>query len=60
MKIYITIVNQYGNQRIFPACPTANKFAELIRQKTFDEKHLAIIKELGFEIEVKQPELPKF
>jgi hypothetical protein len=58
MKIYLKVTTQYGRERIFPACPVSTKLAELIRQKTFDRSHLRILKELGYEFEVKQ-DVPK-
>lgn len=50
--IAVEIKNVFGNEKIYPASPEADIFAKLIRQKTFTERDIAIIKELGYEVQV--------
>lgn len=54
MSITVEVRNVYGNQTIYPVCETAKKFADLARQKTLTSREIRLIKELGYEIQVKQ------
>jgi hypothetical protein len=49
--VYIRVKNQYGHDRVFPACPTAVLFSRLIDQKTFTHRDLCLIEELGYLIQ---------
>lgn len=51
MTIQIKIKSVYGNQLIYPANDTAEKFTTLLGKKTFTQTELEIIKSLGFHIE---------
>lgn len=55
--LLITVKNVYGNELIYPANETAEKFAQLLKKKTFDTSDLKKIQDLGFTIAVKTPEL---
>lgn len=52
MKIQVTIKNVYGNDTIYPVCPTAKKLAELAKQKTLTSREINLIKSLGYTVEV--------
>lgn len=49
--IKVRVKNQYGMDRVFPACPTAILFSRLINQKTFTHRDLCFIEELGYTID---------
>lgn len=50
MKIHVRITSIYGTERIYPACPTADKFASIAGTKTLSRDVLKTIKALGYEI----------
>ena len=52
--VQIEIKTNYGNEAIYPANDTAAKFTNLLGKKTLSRVDLAIIKNLGFDIVVKQ------
>lgn len=52
MTIDVTIKNVYGNEMIYPACETAEKFCELIGKKTFSQSDMMRINELGYTMNV--------
>ena len=54
MSIKVTIKNVYGNETIYPACENAQRFADLAKQKTLTPREIALIKALGYTIEVTQ------
>lgn len=54
----VTVAAQYGRTVIKPHCARAQTFAELLDQKTFTERDVALIKKLGFVISVK-PSTPE-
>lgn len=49
--IKVQVRSAYGNDRIYPVCPTARKFCELTGRKTLLPADVKAIRELGFEIE---------
>jgi hypothetical protein len=51
--VQIEIKTNYGNEAIYPANDTAAKFTNLLGKKTLSRVDLAIIKNLGFDIQVK-------
>ena len=53
--VQIEIKTNYGNEAIYPANDTAAKLANLIGKKTLSRSDLAIIANLGFDIQVKTP-----
>lgn len=57
MTLIVEIKTVYGNEMIYPVNDTAQKFAALIGKKTLNRGDIAIIKELGYTIEVKAKEL---
>ena len=56
-KVRVEIRSVYGNDLIYPCNDEAKNFSRLVNKKTFSKEDLAIIKDLGFEIEVKPPHL---
>jgi hypothetical protein len=57
MKIEIEIRDIYGIRTIYPACETSRLLARLANTKTITRQALETIKALGYQIEVKQPEV---
>ena len=57
MTITVRIANNYGNRAVYPACATALKLAEMIGTKTFTDRAIAQIKDLGYSIAVEAPTL---
>ena len=55
MKITVLIKNIYGEQKAYPHCETAKKFADLLGTKTLTRDALAKIKALGYELEAVFP-----
>lgn len=52
MKIKVNIKNVYGNELVYPVCEKALLLAKLAGRKTFTDRDIATIKELGYIIEV--------
>jgi len=52
MTITVRITNNFGNRAVYPACETSKKLAELIGTKTFTDRAIAQIKDLGYAIAV--------
>lgn len=57
MKITIEIRDVYGIRTIYPHCQTAKLLAKLAGTRTITRHALETIKQLGYSIEVKQPEM---
>lgn len=55
--ITVRITNNYGQRAVYPACDTARKLADLIGTKTFTDRALRQIKDLGYVITVEQQAL---
>ena len=55
----VRVVSQYGNERVFPACPQSLLLAELIGKQTFSKEHLGILARLGYTLEPVTPDLQK-
>jgi len=53
--IYLTVKDQYGCVAYHPACAVSKNLAALAKTKTLTLDSIAIIKALGYAIEVKQP-----
>lgn len=49
----VTVKNVYGNRTIYPACDTSRKLVELIGTKTFTDRAIEQIKDLGYIFTVK-------
>ena len=56
MTVEIKIKSVYGRELIYPINDTAKIFAELMDRKTFTKSQLLIIKKLGAEIKVSEPD----
>lgn len=54
MNVIVEQRNVYGNIKFYPANDLAQKFANLMKQKTFDARNLFDIKELGITVIVDQ------
>lgn len=50
ITVFVKINKHYGVERIYPACPVTEIFAELTKTKTLSDNDLAAIKKLGYEI----------
>lgn len=57
MEIVISRREQYGTERFYPECEKAAVLARLAHRRTFTRRELALIKELGYRIVVKQEEV---
>jgi len=55
-QITVRVTNNYGNQVIYPDCPTSNTFAAMLGQKTLTRNDLRYIEKLGYGVNVSQPE----
>jgi len=55
--VTVTIKSVYGNITAYPACPTAQLFAQLLGTKTLTPQALKTIKALGFEVIQQTPQL---
>jgi hypothetical protein len=53
MKLLVEIKSVYGNELIYPMCDRSRMFAELVGRKTLSPRQVEVIKQMGFEIEVK-------
>lgn len=53
--IKIQIRNVYGNETIYPACPTSAFFCHLAKTRTITEEMLRLIRGQGYEIMVEAP-----
>jgi hypothetical protein len=58
MSITVEIRDVYGRPTIYPACPTAEKFAALTGTKTLTGQALNTIRSLGYTVTVMQRNLP--
>lgn len=52
MTITVRITNNFGNRAVYPACEISKKLAELIGTKTFTDRAISQIKDLGYTIDV--------
>lgn len=50
MKMYVRITSNYGTERIYPACPVADKFALIAGTKTLSRSVVKTVRELGYEV----------
>jgi|FreactTroBogLake_1042271.scaffolds.fasta_scaffold04645_3 hypothetical protein len=48
--IKVEVKQVYGNERIYPACDTSNKFIKLTQSKTFNRNDINVIKSLGYDV----------
>lgn len=54
MNIIVEQRNVYGNIKFYPVNELAQRFATLMRQKTFDVQNLADIKGMGMTVIINQ------
>ena len=54
MNVIVEQRSVYGNIKFYPVNDLAQKFADLMKQKTFDAQNLFDIKELGVTVIVDQ------
>lgn len=57
MKVQVRIKSVYGNELIYPFNAQADAFAAIAGTKTLSRQNLALIKGLGYEIEVIQDQV---
>lgn len=57
MSIQVSIKNVYGNETIYPMCEKSKAFARMLGQKTLTFSDIQHIKEIGFEVQIVQPEI---
>lgn len=53
-SIIVRITSNYGQRAVYPVCDTAIKLAALVGTKTFTDRALRQIKDLGYEVTVQQ------
>ena len=54
MNVIVEQRNVYGNVKFYPVNDLAQKFAALMRQKTFDARNLFDIKDMGVTVIIDQ------
>jgi hypothetical protein len=54
MNIIVEQRSVYGNTKFYPVNELAQKFADLMRQKTFDARNLFDIKNMGMTVIIDQ------
>jgi hypothetical protein len=57
MEILVDVKNVYGQELVYPICPKAKLFAEMVGTKTLTKQVLAHIRKLGYTVVIKQKEL---
>lgn len=50
MDIEVTVKNVYGENKVYPACDTSRKLADLIGTKTFTDRAIQQLRDLGYNI----------
>ena len=53
MKLIINPKSVYGTEKFYPGCEHSRLFAELLKQTTFTERDMRILRELGYTLEFK-------
>ena len=51
-RIQVELKSLYGREIIYPACPQADGFCQLIGQKSLTRHQVDLIKSLGYEVQV--------
>jgi hypothetical protein len=54
MNVIVEQRNVYGNVKFYPVNDLAQKFADLMKQKTFDARNLFDIKDMGVTVIIDQ------
>lgn len=57
MTITVEIKSVYGTELVYPVCEKALMFAKIAGTKTLARNTLAMIKHLGYNVNIKQIEL---
>jgi hypothetical protein len=57
MNITVKITQNYGVEAIYPVCEAALTFARLAGTKTLTRSTIALIKRLGYTVNVQQDEV---
>jgi len=55
--ITVRIDSNYGCRVIYPACHTSKLIAQLAGTRTLTDRALAVVKQLGYTVNVQQPTL---
>ena len=55
--ITVRIDRSYGNRVVYPSCHTSKLLAQLAGTRTLTDRALALVKQLGYAIEVQQSTL---
>ena len=55
--ITVRVDSNYGIRVVYPACHTSKLIAQLAGTRTLTDRALAVVKQLGYAIEVQQPAL---
>lgn len=55
--VVVTVKNIYGRQTIYPVCWRAKIFAQIAGDKTLTPQTVGLIKDLGYQINVNQPQV---
>lgn len=53
--IHVEVKESYGNTRIYAACNLSEKLLALTGQKTFTDRNIQIVKDLGYEFRAIAP-----
>jgi hypothetical protein len=57
MEIIVKITQNYGTEAIYPVCEAAQTFARLAGTKTLTRGTIALIKRLGYTVNVQQDQV---
>ncbi len=57
MTITVLAREQYGQTRLYPNCERSELFARLTQTRTLTADHIRWIKQLGYRVQLAQPEL---
>jgi len=57
MNITIKVTKNYGVQTFYPVCDKAKLFARIAGTKTLTPATIKLIKELGYEVNIKHDEV---
>lgn len=55
MQLIVEIKSVYGVERIYAVCNNAKLITKLKQSKTLNKDDISILRELGYQIETKQP-----
>lgn len=53
MTIQVLVKNNYGTQAVYPTCTVGETFAQIAGTKTLTDETRALMKQLGYQFEVK-------